>query len=81
MENNDKKTTPYLKRLADLEKKTEELEKKNAFDLNEGESIIALGLVAGLFGNFDIDAEIAKLEKRLEKLETKNEMLEKIVLK
>lgn len=77
----DKKQIPYMKRLSDLENKVEEMKKGNGFEINEGKSVLALALVSAMFGGFDVDAKIAELEKQLDKLETKNEMLEKIVLK
>lgn len=77
----DKKQIPYVKRLTDLENRVEELEKKNGFELNEDTSLFSFVLISSLFGSFDTKSKTEGLEKRLEKLETKNEMLEKIVLK
>ena len=78
MENNDKKPTPYLKRVADLEKEVEQMKLDNN---SNWDWMLGLVLVYGIFGDFGTNNKMAELEKRIEKLETKNEMLEKIVLK
>ena len=78
MEDNDKKTTPYLKRVADLEREVEQMKLDNN---SNWDWMLGLVLVAGIFGDFGTNNKMAELEKRIEKLEIKNEMLEKIVLK
>ena len=45
------------------------------------EWIIGLVLVASLFGDWGKDRKYDELDKRISKLETKTEMLEKIILK
>ena len=78
MEDNDKKPTPYLKRVADLEKEVEQMKLDNN---SNWDWMLGLVLVYGIFGDFGTNNKASELEKRIEKLEIKNEMLEKIVLK
>jgi hypothetical protein len=78
MEDNDKKATPYLKRLADLEKEVEQMKLDNN---SNWDWMLGLVMVASIFGDFGTNNKVAELEKRIEKLEVKNEMLEKIILK
>ena len=78
MEDNDKKATPYLKRVADLEREVEQMKLDNN---SNWDWLIGFVLVAGIFGDFGTNNKVSELEKRIEKLEIKNEMLEKIALK
>lgn len=56
-------------------KKNETLEKETA----DNEWFAELALIAGLFGDWGKDAKYDELEKRISKLETKNEIIEKIL--
>lgn len=54
---------------------------KSENEWNGFEGIIGLMLVYGLFADWGSKSQSQELEKRLSKLETKTEMLEKIILK
>lgn len=45
----------------------------------DNEWFFELALITGLFSNWGRDAKYDELEKRISKLETKNEILEKIL--
>lgn len=59
---------------------TEDVEKlKSESKWSETDGILALLLVAALFGDWGSKSKTEKLEKRIAKLETKNEIIEKIL--
>lgn len=59
---------------------TEDVEKlKSESKWSETDGILALLLVAALFGDWGNKSKADELEKRISKLETKNEIIEKIL--
>ena len=65
-----------------MENKNDDIKKTEDFDAtNDWSWLIGLALVAGIFSDNTIWKKKDDTETRLAKLETKTEMLEKIILK
>ena len=70
MDSKDKKLEELLEKYKNFESSSDNLE-----------WIIGLILIWGLFGNWDKDNKHEELDKRLTKLEGKQEIIEQIILK
>ena len=60
-------------------KKHTGLDEELKFDNSDFDLIVGFAIVAGIFGNWGKDKKYEELEKRISKLETKNEIIEKIL--